>query len=112
MRSKSIATSALLGTLLLPAAVCAQALEAPALAIVPDEELAASRGGETRYMQLNEVTESGQQNGNAAIGNITGGNWITEGAFTGATGFSTVIQNTGNNVLIQESLIVNLGYHQ
>ena len=45
---------------------------------------------------------------NAAINNITGRNIITNGAFTNASGLSTTIQNSGNNVLIQNATILQL----
>jgi hypothetical protein len=45
---------------------------------------------------------------NAAIGNVTGHNTITEGAFAGASGLPTVIQNSGNNVIIQSGTVLNL----
>jgi hypothetical protein len=39
---------------------------------------------------------------------VTGDNAITGGAFSGASGIPSVIQNTGNNVLIQNGVIVNV----
>lgn len=39
---------------------------------------------------------------------VTGQNSITDGAFSGAAGLPTVIQNSGNNVLIQNATIVNV----
>ena len=81
-------------------------------AAVGEDELAAARGGQTPVLQVSEVTETATQNGNVAKGNVTGDNWIGGGAFSGANGFSTVIQNTGNNVLIQESLVINVGIQQ
>ena len=39
---------------------------------------------------------------------VTGGNQITAGAFAGASGIPVVIQNSGNNVLIQNSVVVNV----
>lgn len=45
---------------------------------------------------------------NAASDLVTGHNVITEGAFSGAAGLPTVIQNSGNNVLIQNATIVNV----
>ena len=45
---------------------------------------------------------------NSAQDVITGNNFITDGSFTGNSGLSTVIQNSGNNVLIQNALILNV----
>jgi hypothetical protein len=39
---------------------------------------------------------------------VTGSNRITQGAFNGAAGLPVVIQNSGNNVLIQNATIINL----
>ena len=38
----------------------------------------------------------------------TGSNAISDGAFAGASGLPIVVQNSGNNVLIQNSTILNL----
>ena len=38
----------------------------------------------------------------------TGSNLITQGALTGAAGLPMVIQNSGNNVLIQNATVINL----
>jgi hypothetical protein len=45
---------------------------------------------------------------NSASNLTTGMNVISEGAFAGSSGLPTVIQNSGNNVLIQNSTIVNV----
>lgn len=57
---------------------------------------------------INDQTVNGVVEGNVATGNITGHNSITDNAFAGASGFSTAIQNSGNNVLIQNSTIINV----
>jgi hypothetical protein len=38
----------------------------------------------------------------------TGSNYVSDGSFAGATGFATVVQNSGNNVLIQNATVINL----
>lgn len=81
-------------------------------AAIPEDELAAERGGDYQLTQLAQSNETANQSDNAATGNITGGNWISNGAFSGTDGFSTAIQNTGNNVIIQNSLILNVTYAQ
>jgi len=45
---------------------------------------------------------------NYAANNINGFNIIDHGAFTEASGVVSVIQNTGNNVIIQDSTIINV----
>jgi hypothetical protein len=57
---------------------------------------------------LNEQDVDGVVQGNVATGTTNGNNFISESAFAGATGFATAIQNTGNNVLIQNSTIINV----
>jgi hypothetical protein len=57
-----------------------------------------------------------QQNGvvvgNSAVNTTTGANAISDTAFAGASGIINTIQNTGNNVLIQSSTIVNVALQQ
>lgn len=57
---------------------------------------------------INDQEVNGVVQGNVATGNTTGNNSISDGAFAGASGFATAIQNTGNNVLIQNSTIINV----
>lgn len=45
---------------------------------------------------------------NSVNNSVTGGNVISEGAFNSSSGLVNVIQNSGNNVLIQSSTIVNV----
>jgi hypothetical protein len=45
---------------------------------------------------------------NSASGTFSGGNVINEGAFSDSSGLSTIIQNSGNNVLIQSATILTL----
>lgn len=69
------------------------------------ETLATQRGMATvvNHSDLDAIV-----GGNTAQNVATGLNAIDSGALTGNTGFSTVIQNSGNNVLIQNSLILNI----
>ena len=73
---------------------------------IPDTQLASNRGGHT--LELNTNNLDAQFYENQAIANVTGNNYITNGAFSGANGMPTVIQNSGNNVLIQNATILNL----
>ncbi|WP_238149640.1 hypothetical protein [Dyella jiangningensis] len=41
---------------------------------------------------------------------LTGDNVITGNSFSGATGFPTVIQNSGNSVLIQNATVLNVQF--
>jgi hypothetical protein len=67
--------------------------------------LGAKRGGE-RVVNDNQL--KGVVADNKASNLTTGMNVISEGAFAGSSGMPTVIQNSGNNVLIQNSTIVNV----
>ena len=48
------------------------------------------------------------KNTDEVINVTTGANFITDGAFSNAGGVPMVVQNTGNNVLIQNSTILNI----
>jgi len=66
-----------------------------------------SRGG-AEIQVFNTNALDGVVSDNHAYNLTTGSNWITSGSFSDASGLSTVIQNSGNNVLIQNPTIVNL----
>ncbi|MEY2183902.1 hypothetical protein AB7878_15885 [Rhodanobacter humi] len=77
-------------------------------ASVSGSTLARSRGGietTTETMTLNGSVDHNTDNHV-----VTGSNLIDGGAFSGAVGLPTVIQNTGNNVLIQTGVIVNVQF--
>jgi len=82
-----------------------QAPAALGAAAVPDSELSNYRGG-AEITNINDLN-AGLYNNNA-LNSVTGGNFVTDGALAGSSGFSTLIQNSGNNVLIQNAMILNL----
>ena len=53
---------------------------------------------------------NGAVTGNSATQVDTGSNSVSSNAFSGSVGLPTVIQNTGNNVLIQSGVIVNVQF--
>jgi hypothetical protein len=65
------------------------------------------RGGTDVVIENTNATD-GAVHGNDARNLVTGTNVIDGGSFAGASGISTVVQNSGNNVLIQSPIIVNL----
>jgi len=67
--------------------------------------LATRRGGDRVF---NDAQLKGVVTDNQASNLTTGMNVISEGAFAGSSGLPTVIQNSGNNVLIQNATIVNV----
>lgn len=73
------------------------------------DTLGAQRGrqGITQF-QLGQVQSHINLSGNTVIGSQTGHNHLETGAFSQASGTFLVIQNTGNNVAIQESMVVNI----
>ena len=74
-----------------------------------EDELEKARGREGfDITALNNMNVQAVLTGNIANNNITGMNIIDDGAFTNAGGMFSVIQNTGNNVIIQDSTIVNV----
>lgn len=73
------------------------------------DELAQARGqgGVINVTQLTNAQLNANLNDNVAIGNATGNNFIDD-SFSRASGLFSIIQNTGNNVIIQDSIIVNV----
>jgi hypothetical protein len=66
------------------------------------------RGG--AEMVINEMRLNGTVADNSVNRAITGYNVISDGAFSNASGLPTVIQNSGNNVLIQNATILNVQF--
>jgi hypothetical protein len=83
----------------------------PGLFATPEEErLDRQRGMADTHIELTNNTN----NATATVGNntasnlTTGNNIIRDGSFSNSSGIPMVIQNTGNNVVIQSSTILNL----
>jgi len=80
---------------------------APFRAPLGTNDLDRQRGGaDTRI--VNEQRLAATLSQNVASDLTTGNNAINDGSFLGASGFPMVIQNSGNNVIIQNSTILNL----
>lgn len=80
-------------------------------ASVSDSELDKTRGtfdAETLGAAVLEATTVN----NAVNGGVTGSNTVTEGSFGNAHGVVSLIQNSGNNVIIQNATVVNLTMQQ
>ena len=76
---------------------------------VASARLDAQRGGtDLGPVTINTNMLNAKLFDNSATGNVTGNNIITEGSFAGASGLPTVIQNSGNNVIIQNGTVLNL----
>lgn len=74
-------------------------------AAITDTDLSANRGGQS--FELSASFTDGQLNYNKAYGNITGSNYV-DGSFNQTNGIPTLVQNTGNNVLIQNATVLNV----
>jgi len=72
---------------------------------VKPEKLAQQRGGQ---QVLNLMDVNAKVYDNHAIDTISGNNYISDNAFSRASGVPIAIQNSGNNVVIQNSMILNL----
>lgn len=72
---------------------------------IPDGELDNQSGG---YASTTTITQTADVTGNTLTGSTTGSNEISGASFVGLSGIATVIQNTGNQVLIQTSTVVNV----
>ena len=76
-----------------------------------DEELNTHRARENievDQITINDQDQGGNVSDNTAVGNTNGDNLINGDAFSNSSGFLNTVQNTGNNVLIQHSTIINV----
>ena len=105
-RSTLIAGSVLLSAAI--AVVPARAAEPAADFGAPIDAVAldAQRGGTD--LHINQMNLNGTSSDNTATNDVTGGNSISQGAFAGSSGVPMVVQNSGNNVVIQNSTIINV----
>ena len=75
---------------------------------LPAASLVELRGGEA--VTTNVVDVHGRVDGNTANNVTSGLNVIQDGSFGNASGITTVIQNSGSNVLIQNGTVVNVRF--
>ena len=101
----AVAVVAVTATVAAPVAAVRPAANALGIKPLDRKMLAAQRGGADVF---NDMQLKGVVTNNQAVNVSTGNNGITEGAFAGAAGLPMVVQNTGNNVLIQNATIVNV----
>lgn len=82
------------------------------LRAVPDDLLDHERGkANVPTAVLTAMGLEGTVQDNFAQYTVNGKNVITNGAFSNASGLSTAIMNSGNNVLIQNATILLLDVH-
>ncbi|HTS52792.1 MAG TPA: hypothetical protein VMH26_05925 [Burkholderiales bacterium] len=68
--------------------------------------LDAQRGGQALVINKNDL--DARMHDTRAIDNVTGSNYIAGESFSRSSGLPVAIQNTGNNVIIQNSFILNM----
>lgn len=76
---------------------------------IPSAQLDTHRGGtDPGPLTVNTNMLNAKLFNNSATNTVSGNNTIADGAFAGASGLPTVIQNSGNNVIIQNGTVLNL----
>ena len=71
--------------------------------------LAEARGGtDVHDVQLSKIWANGQVSEVQAYDLVTGSNIVSEGSLANASGMPMLIQNSGNGVLIQNAVILNV----
>lgn len=108
---RQTALAGLLGLVSAPAAGEELRLGPP----LEDDGLAAASGrqGEATPIQFNNNEQNAVLENNLLNGTVvTGNNSITDHAFENMSGVATVIQNTGNQVVIQDSTMINVLVNQ
>jgi len=83
-------------------------------ALVSSNELDSNRGRADLDLvfQTNETAQNALMQNNTLHSEGTGNNSISSQAFSGMSGIATVIQNTGNQVIIQDTTMVNVLINQ
>jgi hypothetical protein len=95
-----------------PATVHAGGIDAPAAGLrlgsrtVSLDVLDGQRGGADAH--LSDIRAVGSVSDVKAFDLVTGNNVVTEGSLAGASGLPMLIQNSGNGVLIQNAVILNV----
>ena len=118
-RNSILATALGLGLLVAGSAVGAapagedgETLELSGVATVSDADMESARGREginiVSITQSSDASQDASLTDNTLSGVTTGDNVVDAGAFRGASGSSTVIQNSGNQVIIQDNTIYNV----
>lgn len=57
---------------------------------------------------INTMETDARLHDNRAVDTVSGGNFIGDNAFSASSGLPVAIQNSGNNVIIQNSFILNM----
>ena len=77
--------------------------------VVDNSVLAEQRGGaDVHEVQLSKIWANGSVSEVQAYDLVTGSNIVSEGSLANASGMPMLIQNSGNGVLIQNVVILNV----
>ncbi len=79
--------------------------------MVSDDELSGSRGRAGTLISgdaLGIAVLTGVSSNNISTGGVTGSNVVSNNAFDNANGVAFVVQNSGNNAVINAALVINL----
>jgi len=72
-----------------------------------EDELEAHSGGQaTGFQVINDSVFNADISNNALDSGSTGDNAVNDSAFTNLSGLALIIQNSGNNVIIQNTTII------
>ncbi|MET0255706.1 MAG: hypothetical protein ABW193_07910 [Luteibacter sp.] len=74
----------------------------------PVDMLQDMTGGTDTTNNITQQTVTGTMSDTEAKNTVSGGNLVSGNAFGSSAGLPTVIQNSGNNVLIQNATVVNV----
>jgi len=79
--------------------------------VIPDAPaLSTTSGGDSIQDQRANVSQGATLGDNQLTAGDTGSNAVSSGAFTNMAGIAHVIQNSGNNVIIQDSTTFNVQF--
>lgn len=70
------------------------------------EDMLADQRGKALITNTNDLDAELYEN--SVVDAVTGSNIVSEGSLANNAGLATMIQNSGNNVLIQNALILNI----
>lgn len=70
------------------------------------EDMLADQRGKALITNTNDLDAAVYKN--SVVDAVTGSNFVSEGSLANNAGLATMIQNSGNNVLIQNALILNI----
>jgi hypothetical protein len=91
-----------------------EVLDFDGMATISEDEMSGQSGRQgIDLLQMNDAEQSALLENNQIQGiTSNGSNTIDGSSFSGSVGFTTAIQNSGNNVIIQDTTLVNIVFNQ